>query len=110
MAPNRTAYNLYFGFYVKLHKNPSLRIDFECSRANRELYKSFVRTLLTDDTGVRPDDESGSKYAGTENFKEMSKKIGEEWSKVDKLTKSIFEDLAAEETKHHKDVRFQIDY
>jgi hypothetical protein len=82
-------------------------MDFECSCANRELHKSFVRTLLTDDTGERPDDESGSKYAGTENFKEMSKKIGEEWSKVDELTKSIFEDLAAEETKHHKDVRFK---
>jgi hypothetical protein len=29
---------------------------------------------------------------------------------VDKLTKSIFEDLAAEESNHHKNVRFQIDY
>jgi hypothetical protein len=51
MAPPkaaRTAYSLYFRYCKNMYKNPTLRIDFECNIANRELYKSFIRTVLND--------------------------------------------------------------
>jgi hypothetical protein len=44
------------------------------------------------------------KYSGNDNFTDMSKNMSKAWNKVDKLTRTVFEDLAAEESKQHSEV------
>lgn len=108
MAPKkapRTAYNLYISFYTKMHKSQSLQIEFECSYGNRELYKNFARTVLNDVPEARERPRDGAtKYSGNDNFTDMSKNMSKAWNKVDKLTRTVFEDLAAEESKQHSEV------
>lgn len=81
-----------------MHANPSLQIDFERSRENREQYTRFVLTVLNDhqDGSSLAEDGGLQKYMGNKDFTGMSKKVGNEWKKVDALTRSIFKELAKE--------------
>ena len=84
-----------------MRKNPSLQVDFERTHANRELYKDFVRNVLNaDQDEAAPLDEEkaeeNEKYIGNASFTDMSKKIGDEWQKVDELTRTILIELAEE--------------
>jgi hypothetical protein len=80
MAPPkaaRSAYILCFRYCKNIYKNPTLRIDFECNIAKKELYKSFIRTVL-DDQGVISSVDDGVKilkYMGHNNFTSMSQKV-----------------------------------
>ena len=104
MAPTtpRTAYNLYFRYYKNMFKNPSLR--FKGITSNRNALKDFIRTVLNFDPKVMSvtDDSETRKYMGTKSFTGMSKKVGEEWKKVDELTRSVFKELAEEESERYK--------
>lgn len=104
MAPTtpRTAYNLYFRYYKNMFKNPSLR--FKGITSNRNALKDFIRTVLKFDPEVISvtDDSETRKYMGTKSFTGMSKKVGEEWKKVDELTRSVFKELAEEESERYK--------
>ena len=80
MAPPkaaRTAYSLYFRYCKNMYKNPTLRIDFECNIPNRELYKSFIRTVLNDQGVISSVDDRVKilKYMGHNNFTSMSQKV-----------------------------------
>lgn len=94
MAPKapRRGYSLFFRFYRIVHSNPTIT-EFECTRENQELYKNFVLTVLNDHHDVS---EGAEKYMGNKNFTEMSKKIGQEWKRIDALTRSVFDKLAEE--------------
>ena len=93
----RKGYNLFFSFYRIMHANPSI-VDFECTKSNRELYKTFVLTVLNDyrDAATIKEDDSIEKYMGNKDFSGMSQKVGQEWKKIDALTRSVFDELAKE--------------
>ena len=115
MAPTapRNAYNLFFSFYKNIHANPSLQIDFERSRQNREQYKHFVLNVLNDqqDGPSLADDGGLQKFMGNKDFTGMSKKVGQEWKKVDSLTRSIFKELAKEgENENSKVICYLVPY
>eukprot|EP00956_Cyclotella_meneghiniana_P023681 scaffold46528_cov72-Cyclotella_meneghiniana.AAC.11 len=102
MSPRRarSAYSLYFRFRKNMHKTPTFQIDFECNDANRERYKAFVQRVLI---GVRDDEANETqKYIGNNNFSDMSKQIGNDWKKVDDLTRSIFKELAVADDRRYK--------
>lgn len=99
MAPStpRKGYNLFFRFYRIMHANP-LIVEFECTKHNRGLYKTFVLTVLNDyrDEASIEEDDSIEKYMGNKDFSGMSQKVGKEWKKIDALTRSVFDELAKE--------------
>ena len=104
MSPRRarSAYSLYFRFRKNMHKTPTFQIDFECNDANRERYKAFVQRVLI---GVWDDEANETqKYIGNNNFSDMSKQIGNDWKKVDDLTRSIFKELAVADDRRYKKV------
>lgn len=105
MAPKtpRKGYNLFFRFNRIVFANPSI-LEFECTKENRQLYKSFVQTVLNDnrDASLQGEDESAEKYMGNEDFTGMSRKVGDEWQKIDALKRSVFDELAKDESNNYK--------
>ena len=99
MAPKtpRKGYNLFFRFNRIVFANPSI-LEFECTKENRDLYKSFVLTVLNNnrDASWPEEDESAEKYMGNEDFTGMSRKMGDDWQKIDALKRSVFDELAKE--------------
>jgi hypothetical protein len=58
-----------------MYKNPSLRNNFECNIANRELYKGFIKNVLNEVVASHYDGGNIPKFMGHKNFTSMSQKV-----------------------------------
>lgn len=106
-TPPQSAYHLYFRFYKNVALRPSLRIaSIRGDKTNKEVYKNFVQTVLDADLndGSFDGDAVQQRYFGNDSFSGMSKQISKKWREVDELTRSIFKELAAEDSERYKKV------
>ncbi|KAL3804676.1 hypothetical protein HJC23_008491 [Cyclotella cryptica] len=109
MAPlqPQSAYHLYFRFYKNVLLRPSLRTAvIHGDKTNREQYKDFVQSVLDVDLNDSSlnSNTAQQKFIGNESFAGMSKDVSKKWKEVDPLTRSIFKELAAEDSKRYKKV------
>eukprot|EP00804_Cyclotella_cryptica_P017814 CCRYP_001225-RA/>CCRYP_001225-RA protein AED:0.04 eAED:0.04 QI:328/1/1/1/1/1/2/1237/311 len=107
MAPlqPQSAYHLYFRFYKNVLLRPSLRTAvIHGDKTNREQYKDFVQSVLDVDLNDSSlnSNTAQQKFIGNESFAGMSKDVSKKWKEVDPLTRSIFKELAAEDSKRYK--------
>jgi thymidylate synthase len=70
----------------------------ECKRYVKAVLEAKLNGPLA---GKKQADE---KYFGCKSFGDMSKQIGKEWKHVDKVTRSVFKDLAREASKRRSAV------
>jgi hypothetical protein len=99
----QTAWNLYFRFCRKAASHPHLQIDWnELGMLDKEQYKNYVVAILNTESTL----QSELKYGGCDSFGGMSKDLGQRWKDADDLTKSVFNELASEESKRYKKVCF----
>eukprot|EP00804_Cyclotella_cryptica_P017828 CCRYP_001226-RA/>CCRYP_001226-RA protein AED:0.24 eAED:0.24 QI:74/1/1/1/1/1/2/87/281 len=104
-TPPQSAYHLYFRFYKNVLLRPSLQTAvIPGDKTNREQYKDFVQTVLDVDLNDSSlnNNRAQRKFIGNESFAGMSKDVSKKWKEVDPLTRSIFKELAAEDSERYK--------
>jgi hypothetical protein len=97
----RSAYQLYIHVRKITSQHPSLKVKCD---GNRDLYLNYVEAILHTNIDEIPRGKK-NKFMGSNDFTSMSKMLGEDWRNTDKMTKSMFAELARKDSERYKKVK-----